>query len=100
MDKEIKIIHFFSDEEIQKSQKRGIVNLFNIFSEGRVHYIYYNIPEKLYYINDRNTRIYDIFYNYQDPLSKYQKILLIRDNQKLTQKEQWIQVRDILFTSS
>ena len=99
MDEGIKIIHFFSDEEIQKSQKRGIVNLLNVVADNRVHYIYYNIPEKLYYINDRNTRIYDIFNDWKDPLSKYQKILLIRDNQKLTQREQWIQVRDILFTS-
>ncbi len=98
MDKEIKMIHFFSDEEIQKSQKRGIVNLFNVVAEDRVHYIYYNIPEKLYYINDRNTKIYDIFYDWKDPQSKYQKIIQIRDNQKLTQKEQWIQTRDLLFS--
>ncbi len=100
MDKEIKIIHFFSDEEIMKSQKRGIVNLFNVVANDRVHYIYYNIPEKLYYINDRNTKIYDIFYEHNDPLSKYQKIIQIRDNPTLTQKEKWILVRDILFTSS
>ncbi len=98
MDKEIKMIHFFSDEEIQKSQKRGIVNLFNVVAEDRVHYIYYNIPAKLYYINDRNTKIYDIFYDWKDPQSKYQKIIQIRDNQKLTQKEQWIQTRDLLFS--
>jgi len=99
MDKELKIIHFFSDEEIQKSQKRGIVNLLNVFVEDRVHYIYYNIPEKLYYINDRNTKIYDIFYDWKDPLSKYQKIIQIRDNPTITQREKWIFVRDILFTS-
>jgi hypothetical protein len=99
MDQELKIIHFFSDEEIQKSQKRGIVNLLNVFVEDRVHYIYYNIPEKLYYINDRNTKIYDIFYDWNDPLSKYQKIIQIRDNPTITQREKWIFVRDILFTS-
>jgi hypothetical protein len=96
-EEEMKIIHFFSDEEIQKSLKRGIVNLFNILANDRVHYIYYNIPEKLYYINDRNTRIYDIFYDWKDIHSKYQRILKIRDDFTLTQKDKWIQVRDILF---
>lgn len=96
---EPKIIHFFSDEEIQKSMKRGLVNLFNIYSNGHIHYIYYNIPEKLFYINDRNTRIYDIFYDWKDSQSKYQKILQIRDNELLSQRDKWIKVRDILFTS-
>ena len=97
---EPKIIHFFSDEEIQKSMKRGLVNLFNVYSNEKIHYIYYNIPEKLYYINDRNTRIYDIFYDWKDSQSKYQKILQIRDNGLLSQTDKWIKVRDILFTSS